>query len=215
MGCFDVIESLCSAFLWFGSPHKTHKAKFKWEHFCYPRLEGGLGLCRFKDSSKFFALSLIWRLFTQSGSLWVFWVQHCMLQHSLFWDVREDNKGSWIWRKLLLLKQLAYPFIQIVVGNGRKAFFWFDDWLEMGKLYDITGATCTCYLGVRRGAWVSEAVSQGQWRVRGQRSRHFQALHAKIQVMHVPQSDLGEDVYIWCHSIDNYKDHFSAGHTWD
>lgn len=63
-----------------------------------------------------------------------------------------------------------------------KGFFWFDDWLEMGKLYDITGATCTCYLGMRRGARVSEAVTQGQWRVRGQRSRHFQDLHAKIKL---------------------------------
>lgn len=138
-----------------------------------------------------------------------------MLQQSSFWDVRDDNKGSWIWRKLLKLRQLAYPFIRIEVMNGEKAFSWFDDWLEMGKLFDITGATGTRYLGVRRGARVSEAVSQGQWKVRGQRSRHFQALHAKIQATPVMQADLGENVYMWCHAMDTYKEQFSARDTWD
>lgn len=63
MGCYEAIESLCSAFLWSGSPHQTNKAKVKWEDLCYPKSEGGLGLRRFQDSSKVF--SLIWRLFTQ------------------------------------------------------------------------------------------------------------------------------------------------------
>ena len=35
------------------------------------------------------------------------------------------------------------------IGNGRNAFFWFDDWLHVGKLIDITGAVGTHYMGVK------------------------------------------------------------------
>lgn len=45
-GCLDTIESMCSAFLWSGSPTVTHKAKVAWEDVCYPKEDGGLGLRR-------------------------------------------------------------------------------------------------------------------------------------------------------------------------
>ena len=34
-----------------------------WEDLCCPRDEGGLGVRKLRDSSKVFALSLIWRIF--------------------------------------------------------------------------------------------------------------------------------------------------------
>ncbi|KAL1189642.1 putative ribonuclease H protein [Cardamine amara subsp. amara] len=60
--CLDTIESLCS---------DSHKAKVSWEDLCFPKEEGGLGLRRLRDSSRVFALSLIWLLFSLSGSLWL------------------------------------------------------------------------------------------------------------------------------------------------
>ena len=38
--CFDTIETMCSAFLWAGSPTKNHKAKVSWEDLCFPKEEG-------------------------------------------------------------------------------------------------------------------------------------------------------------------------------
>lgn len=104
--CLDTIERMCNAFLWSGSPTQSHKAKVSWEDLCVPKEEGGLGVRRFRDTSKIFALRLIWRLFTQS--LWVCWIKHYLLRYNSFWDVRDDTKGSWIWRKLLKLRELAY-----------------------------------------------------------------------------------------------------------
>ncbi|XP_013624016.1 PREDICTED: uncharacterized protein LOC106329983 [Brassica oleracea var. oleracea] len=42
-GCLDTIESMCSAFLWSGSPTVTHKAKVAWKDVCSSKEEGGLG----------------------------------------------------------------------------------------------------------------------------------------------------------------------------
>ena len=94
--CLDTIESMCSAFLWSGSPTQTHKARVSWADVCYPKEEGGLGVRRLRDTSKVCALRLIWRLFTQTTSLWVCWIKHYMLRQNSFWDVRDDSKGSWI-----------------------------------------------------------------------------------------------------------------------
>lgn len=74
--CLDAIKKMCSAFLWSGSPAQTHKAKVSWEEVCYSKDEGGLEVRRLKDSSKVFALRLIWCLFMQPSSLWVSWVMH-------------------------------------------------------------------------------------------------------------------------------------------
>nr|VDD45185.1 unnamed protein product [Brassica oleracea] len=57
------------------------------------------------------------------------------------------------------------------VKDGKLAFFWFDNWLQLGKLIDITGAVGTQYLGIPRNARVCEAVSHEQWNERNQR-RH-------------------------------------------
>lgn len=58
-GCLDTIESMCSAFLWSGSPTVTHKAKVAWKDVCSSKEEGGLGLRRLRDTSRLFALRLI------------------------------------------------------------------------------------------------------------------------------------------------------------
>lgn len=120
-----------------------------------------MGVRRFRDSSKVFALNLIWRLFTQDISLWVCWTRWYLLRFSSFWDVRDDTKDSWIWRKLLKLCDLSYQFLRFDVKDGKLVQFWFD-WMEAGRLIDITGAVGTTYLGIARQASVCDAVRNAE-----------------------------------------------------
>lgn len=142
-------SSLCSAFLWSCIFTQTHSAKVAWADLCVPKDEGGLGLRRLRDSAWVFAFHLIWRIFTGS-SLWKSWIQAYLLRNSSFWEVKENAQGSWMWRKLLKLLDVAYQFIRFEVRNGETVFFWFDDWLKRGKLLDVTGEQGTRYLGVDR-----------------------------------------------------------------
>lgn len=154
-----------SASLWSGSPTITHKAKVAWKDLCCPKEEGGLGIRRLCDTSRVFALSLIWKLFSLSGSLWVAWTREFLLKASSHWDAKE-NKGSWIWRKLLKLRPLAYEFIRYEVKDGKSIFFWFDNWLQTGKLLSLTGDLGIRYLGVHRSAILAEASEDGNWLIR-------------------------------------------------
>ena len=98
---------------------------------------------------------------------------------------------------------------------GKILFFWFDDWLKMGKLFDIKGVMGPCYLGVARNARVCEAVMLDQWSIRGHISHHFQELHAKIQAIPAPSAQQSDDIILWRHSPDIYKPYFSITNTWE
>lgn len=171
-GCLDTIESMCSAFLWSGSPTITHKAKVAWKDLCCPKEEGGLGIRRLSDTSRVFALSLIWKLFSLTGSFWVAWTRQYLLKNISHWDA-SDKKGSWVWRKLLKLRPIAYECIRFEVRNGVTVHFWFDNWLEMGRLIDITGELGISYLGVSRSATLAEATRDDSWNIRGCGQRRY------------------------------------------
>ncbi|XP_013607844.1 PREDICTED: uncharacterized protein LOC106314527 [Brassica oleracea var. oleracea] len=172
-GCLDTIESMCSAFLWSGSPIVTHKAKVAWEDVCYPKEDGGLGLRWLRDTSRVFALRLIWLLFTQTGSFWVAWTKEYLLKHGSYWDEREGSLGSWVWRKLLKLQSFAFDFFRYEINNGRSTFFWLDNWLGTGRILDETGEIGIGYLGVPRSATISDVVCESGWKICSRGHRRF------------------------------------------
>ena len=161
MAYMDEIESLCSAFLWSGSPNVHQKAKVSLKDLCLPKCEGGLGIRKLRETAKVFALRVIWRLFTLSGFLWVAWVGAELFGGGSFWDAKDSNKGSWLWRKLLKLRPEASKFMKIDVRSGESTFFWFNDWLGAGSIIDDTGELGLRYFGIPRQATVSEAFTDG------------------------------------------------------
>lgn len=47
--------------------------------------------------------------------------------------------GSWMWKKMLKLRDVAKTFHTKAVGNGHHASFWFHRWSELGALSDWLG----------------------------------------------------------------------------
>ncbi|WZY87154.1 hypothetical protein YC2023_033538 [Brassica napus] len=213
--CLDTIEGMYGAFLWSGSPNTHTKAKVAWEEVCKPKEEGGLGIRRLKDTSRVFALSLIWRLLTNSGSLWVAWTKAYLLRSHSFWDVSDKYAGSWIWRKLLKIRDQAATFLRSEVGNGKTTLFWFDNWLSMGRLINIAGDSGTRVLGIPRYAVVSDAATAGQWSIRRCRGYHLRAMIDCINSAPAPVETAVADRYLWRHGEDEYKGSFSSKETWE
>lgn len=150
--CLKTIESMCSVFHWSDSPHSTNlRAKVAWLDVCKPKTEGGgriLGIRRMVDLSRVFALSLILCFLTNSGSLWITWTKQNLLHRQCFWDVSDIGSGSWIWSKLLRLRQQAASYLRSAINNGRNTLFWFDNWLDMKKLLDVANDSGTQFLGI-------------------------------------------------------------------
>lgn len=157
------------------------------------------------DSSRVFALSLIWRLLTNSGSLWVAWTKQNLLRRRYFWDISDTGAGSWIWCKLLKLRQQAASYLRSAIGNGRNTLFWFDNWLDMGMLLDIAGESGTQLLGITRYAIVADAATSVQWSIRRCRSYHLRAMIARIHDAPAPVVDAESDKLLWRHGENDYK----------
>nr|VDC97803.1 unnamed protein product [Brassica oleracea] len=89
-----------------------------------------------------------------------------------------------------------------------------DDWLTNWKAYRYYRSNGTTYLGILRNAKVSEAVSEGRWKIRGQRNRHFHELHHRVQIEPVPNVANGPDKFLWRYDEGLYQDSFNAAKTW-
>lgn len=151
-GCIKEIEQICSAFLWTGPVLGTSNAKVAWNDVCTKKSEGGLGVRKLKEVNKVYGLKLIWRMLSGS-SLWGNWIQTYLLKGKSFWEINvKTQAGSWMWRKMLKLRDLAKTFHKINLGNGRHTSFWFDNWSEKGVLADLLGDRGIIDMGVNRNA---------------------------------------------------------------
>ena len=214
-GCIDEIESMCSAFLWSGSPNVTSKAKVSWEDVCCPKEEGGLGIRRVKDVDTVFSLKLIWRLFQSSNSLWVAWVKRYLLKQASFWDVRDTSAGSWVWRKLLKLRPLAKTFLRMEIRNGRRVKFWFDLWQPLGRMIDITGEVDIQKLGIRRNATICDMLRGNEWQFRYCRDPGIRLLGDQIRAFPVVLAPDAEDTVLWKKDVNVFQGVFEAHSTWN
>lgn len=75
--------------------------------------------------------------------------------------------------------------MKVVATSGTEVFLWFDNWLDQGKIIDITGEAGTIHFGIPRNARVSDVVNDGRWSIHG-RNRLFPALHRLISEAPVP-----------------------------
>lgn len=125
--CIKEIEQLCSAFLWSGPELKTTGAKASWNVVCTSKEEGGLGIRSLKEINKVYGLKLIWKMLS-GNSLWSQWVKLNSTKKKCFWELSsKSQKGSWKWKKILKLRNIANFFHKKAVGNGKNISLWFEN----------------------------------------------------------------------------------------
>lgn len=214
--CIKELERLCNAFLWKGSTTSARGARIAWDSVCTPKETGGLGLKRIEDWNQVLGLKLIWMLFAAGGSLWVSWIKVHLIGASDFWDLDENSGGSWIWRSICKLRQLAKPFIICEVGSGITASFWKDNWTSLGPLIDLTGPQGPMVTGLPLQSAVVDALREDGWWLATARSRHpIITLLRDCLPDHLPilRSE-DDDQYLWSTGIGSPKSRFSTEETW-
>ena len=137
--CLEEIERLCSPSLWTGPELKSTSVKQAWKEICLTKSEEGLGIRPLKEVNLVYNLKLIWRMLW-GKSLWGDWIKHNLLRKRIFWEVNGNTQaGSWMWKKMLKLRDVAKSFYMKAVGNGRHTSFWYDRWSDLGVLMDVLG----------------------------------------------------------------------------
>ena len=156
--CMKEVEQLCASFLWSGPALKSTGAKVAWRDICKFNSEGGLGLRALEEVNMVYGLKLIWRMMS-GDSLWGKWNKTNLLRKKSFWEVSTKTQvGSWMWRNMLKLRELAKTFFKKEMGNGRYVSFWYDKWSDMGVLFDLLGNRSIIDMGIRKKTTIEDVV---------------------------------------------------------
>lgn len=214
--CIAELGRLCNAFLWRGNTSSARGAKVAWDSVCTSKESGGLGLKRLAEWNTVLGLKLIWLLFASSGSLWVSWVCLRLIGERNFWELDATSAGSWVWRSICKLRDIARPFVVCEVGSGISASFWLDNWTGRGPLIDIAGAFGPMLSGLSLSATVAEALTEEGWWLDRSRSRNPTLLLIKNclpDAATILESEV-DDRYLWQTGSGPPKDSFSTSATW-
>lgn len=210
--CIKEVESLCSAFLWSGPELRTTSSKVAWKDVCKMKSEGGLGIRALKEVNKVYGLKLIWRMLT-GKSLWGKWIDEKLLRKRSFWEVKSKTQtGSWMWRKMLKLRDIAKSFYMKDIGNGRHTSFWYDRWLDRGVLFHLLGESGIIDLGIGREATVEDATLS----IRRRRRHRIEMLNdIEVELNEVKNQlcNMSEHVSLWRRE-SGFKQEFSTHETW-
>lgn len=212
--CIQEINSICAAFLWSGPVLSTHKAKISWADVCKPKDEGGLGLRNLTEANNVYCLKLIWRLLSTRSSLWVRWIWKYLIRKGSFWSVKESSLlGSWMWKKLLKLRPLAYQLTQVDIQSGSNTYFWWDNWSSLGKLIELTGEGGCIALGIPLYTTVERAIQL--YRSRLHRLPVFRQIEQEVMRLKNRGLNTLEDVCLWKRENGDFKPGFLTSHTWN
>ncbi|KAF7135115.1 hypothetical protein RHSIM_Rhsim08G0197000 [Rhododendron simsii] len=133
------IEQLLCAFLWAEPDLKCSSAKVAWHAVSVPKEEGGLGIRWLKTWNKASMLRHLWAICMKADTLWIKWIHTFVLKKHSLWRAKIPHDASWTVRKLLKLRDMAQPWIQYVIGDGKSTYLWADNWHNLGPLYKRFG----------------------------------------------------------------------------
>ncbi|XP_028076039.1 uncharacterized protein LOC114278224 [Camellia sinensis] len=158
------VEALCWSFLWSGLKLKKFGAKVAWDRICVPKNEGGLGFKSLEIWNRAAVSKHIW--FMVAGgeqSMWCQWVKSYLLKGKSFWAVNVPGNPSWVWRKLLSLREVMYPLIRYKIGNGEDTFLWYDNWHPFGSLWSKYGNRLMHNTALNAQSKVAFALGDNGW----------------------------------------------------
>lgn len=162
-GVHKHIQQLLTRFLWKGNVETVGGAKVSWADICLPKSEGGLGLKKPVEWNTALILMHLWSVCTGKQSLWANWVRLSVLKGKNFWGVPIPTDCSWIWRKILTLRELARCHIKFKIGNGRNISLWFDPWWQHTSLAKGLFDPIIRAAGSNPGATLSDLMGSGRW----------------------------------------------------
>ena len=142
-------------------------------------------------------------------SLWGKWIKTNFLKK--FLESKHTQAGSWMWRKMLKLRDIEKTFYK-KVGKCRHISCWYDKWSDKGVLFDLLGERCIIDMGVRKETTVEEAAMS----IRRRRRHHTEVLNAietDLSIVKEKLRDNVEDANKWRWE-SGFKSTFSTHETW-
>ncbi|GKA83227.1 RNA-directed DNA polymerase, eukaryota, reverse transcriptase zinc-binding domain protein, partial [Tanacetum coccineum] len=71
----------------------------------------------------------------KKDTLWVKWVDSVKLRGKSIWEISVDQEDKWGWKILLDIRDQIKDKVVYKFGNGANISVWFDNWSEIGSLF--------------------------------------------------------------------------------
>ncbi|XP_028073922.1 uncharacterized protein LOC114276328 [Camellia sinensis] len=153
----------------------------------------------------------IWFLFSGGEcSMWCQWVKSYLLKGKSLWGAKMPSDPSWVWRKLLSLRNLIFPLIKFKIGNGENVFLWFDNWHPLGSLWQRYGQRILYDTNLPDNSKVSSIIFDGSWKWPIPSSWEIREWISSTPPALYPSNSL--DTPLWSLNADGV---FSIQSTWD
>lgn len=88
---------------------------------CLPKEEGGLGIMKSKSWNKATMIKHIWKIQTM---VTFFGLINYKLKNKSFWEIWKNGDNSWVWRKLLKIKEKIKLKFKKIINNGYNTHIW-------------------------------------------------------------------------------------------
>lgn len=121
-------------------------------------------------------MKLLWLLLFRTESIWVVWIHQNVIKNESIWEMKEKRKHTWLFKKIMRLRDVIHPWIIILPGNGRKSRFWYDSWTPFGPLLSFIGEKGPRLTGVALSAIVASVWHSGGWTLKPARSPRIEEL---------------------------------------
>ena len=206
------VEQHMRDFLWKGQELRRGGAKVAWKDVSKPMKEGGLGIRNLNEWNQAAIAKLIWKIQDPtSSSIWTHWVQANMLKGRSLWEISTPADCTGTWRKILAYRQNFRENIKSIIGDGKKVFLWYDNWLPSGPIQNTIGDDLIAESGLSKKAKVAQILRQRQWRWPWSRTPGFRLIKQTLRSFHVPDGNT-QDSIVW--KPDN-KGKFSIASAWN
>ncbi|XP_050938813.1 uncharacterized protein LOC127148660 [Cucumis melo] len=158
------VDKILRSYLWRGKEEGRGGIKVAWVDVCLPFEEGGLGIRDGPSWNIASTLKILWLMLTNSGSLWVAWVEAYILKGRSVWDVDSRVGRSWYLRAILRKREKLKHLVRMKVGNGNSCRVWLDSWLPGGAILEQVGERVMYDAASRREARLSDFIDpDGEW----------------------------------------------------
>ncbi|CAH2035799.1 unnamed protein product [Thlaspi arvense] len=148
-----------------------------------PKEEGGLGIKNFNTWNRVCSLKLLWLLLFRTESIWVNWIHQSVIKDKSIWDLKEKQSHTWLFKKLLRLRDTMLMWVRIKPGDGRTTMFWSDPWTPFGPLIKFIGPMGPRLLGISRDAIVASIWRANCWHLVPARSQSIEELHCYMTLI--------------------------------
>lgn len=123
------------------------------------------------------------------------------IKNSSFWELKCGSDPSRVWRGIIQTRDEVKNQFQLIIGDGKSTFFWFDPWLPCGRLIDLFGERAAQDMGLGKGIKVNNFISNNSWCFPCFSTHELIAICDIISQSASPTSEFSNEV-IWKGAVD-------------